>query len=171
MDNNSVIERKIRYDNSVVEYPCREIRIYAGKKAVLYHKIESPFTMQVNHSILRIPKGSYTFAFYWSDKSYNVYVFRDSDDQLLGLYINIVQQTKITHRVVTFEDLIIDIVKTPSGEYAVLDEEELPEPLGEFENGRVNAALEEVLNSLETIAEDVVIESEKLLKQWKKTID
>ncbi|GAB2571844.1 ribonuclease FAU-1 family protein [Gracilibacillus alcaliphilus] len=168
MENNFVSERKIRYDGSVVEYPCREIRVHTGKEAVLYHKIEFPFAMQVNNSILNIPKGSYTFAFYWSDRPYNIYLFRDNHDQLLGLYVNIVKQTEITPAIVTFEDLIIDIVRKPSGEYAVLDEDELPEPLEEFENGRVNAVLKELLDSIEAIAEDIIKESEQLLKKWKK---
>lgn len=41
----------------------------------------------------------------------------------------------------SFEDLIIDILVLPSGEYFILDEDELPEPLEGFEGGYVNEAL------------------------------
>ena len=41
----------------------------------------------------------------------------------------------------SFEDLIIDILVLPSGEYFILDEDELPESLEEFEDGYVNEAL------------------------------
>ncbi len=47
----------------------------------------------------------------------------------------------------SFEDLIIDILVLPSGEYFILDEDELPESLEEFEDGYVN----EALNVLEEI--------------------
>ena len=40
-----------------------------------------------------------------------------------------------------FEDLIIDILVLPSGEYFILDEDELPEPLESFEDGYVAEAL------------------------------
>ncbi len=42
---------------------------------------------------------------------------------------------------VSFEDLIIDIMVLPNGEYFILDEDELPEPLGNFEGGYVKKAL------------------------------
>ena len=42
---------------------------------------------------------------------------------------------------VSFEDLIIDIMVLPNGEYFILDEDELPEPLGNFEGGYVRKAL------------------------------
>ena len=35
----------------------------------------------------------------------------------------------------SFEDLIIDILVLPSGEYFILDEDELPEPIEVFEGG------------------------------------
>ena len=43
---------------------------------------------------------------------------------------------------VSFEDLIIDIMVLPNGEYFILDEDELPEPLGNFEGGYVKALYE-----------------------------
>lgn len=42
---------------------------------------------------------------------------------------------------VSFEDLIIDIMVLPNGEYFILDEDELPESLGNFEGGYVKKAL------------------------------
>ncbi len=59
----------------------------------------------------------------------------------VGSYFNVVKNTQITDELVSFEDLIIDILVLPSGEYFILDEDELPESLEEFEDGYVNEAL------------------------------
>ena len=45
---------------------------------------------------------------------------------------------------VSFEDLIIDIMVLPNGEYFILDEDELTEPLGNFEGGYVKKVLYEL---------------------------
>lgn len=84
---------------------------------------------KVGNSILRIPRVSYSVAFYWCDRSYNVYIFRNQNNKVFGLYINIVKDTNINQNFVTFKDLVIDIVVEPNGKYAVLDEEELAVPL------------------------------------------
>lgn len=168
MKNKLIIEKKIRYDSSIVEYQCLPVKVLNNKEAVLYHKVKRSFEMPVDNSILKVPKGSYTLAFYWCDKPYNVYVFGDGNNQIIGLYINIVKHTEINQKAVTFNDLIIDIVITPSGKYSVLDEDELPEALDIFEGGNVNVVLKKLLYSLTPITNYIITESEEILKKWNK---
>ena len=61
----------------------------------------------------------------------------------------------------SFEDLIIDILVLPSGEYFILDEDELPEPLEGFEGGYVNEALY-VLEIIQKTLPQMIVETERV---------
>ncbi|MGM0866413.1 MAG: DUF402 domain-containing protein [Bacillota bacterium] len=146
-DGDPIIERKIGYDGKSVEHHCRLLK--AGvEDVVLFHKVEDAFTMTTNQSSLTIPKGSYTLAYYWKDRAYNVYIWRDHSGEYLGSYFNIVRNTNIDNEVVSFEDLIIDVLVFDDGNASVLDEEELPVSMEEFENGYVMEELELLVDSL-----------------------
>jgi uncharacterized protein len=145
-----VIERKIGYDGRVVEHRCRLLK--AGvEDVVLFHKIEDAFTMKANQLSLTIPEGSYTLAYYWRDRAYNVYIWRDQRGEYLGSYFNIVMNTRINTEVVSFEDLIIDVLVFADGKFSVLDEEELPVSLVEFEGGYVLEELQLLVDKVKDI--------------------
>ncbi|MGA5691792.1 DUF402 domain-containing protein [Cytobacillus pseudoceanisediminis] len=154
-----IIERKIRYDSEVVEYNCMLLTVQ-NQSAVLFHIIEDTFTMKANQAQLTIPKGSYTIAYYWEDRPYNLYFWRDHKGKYLGSYFNIVKNTLISDRMVCYEDLIIDILVLPNGEYFILDEDELPESLEKFENGSVQQALNLLTKSIHNVLLQTISESE-----------
>ncbi|MCW4682853.1 DUF402 domain-containing protein [Bacillus pumilus] len=151
---DEVIERKIKYDQKVVEHTCQLLDVQ-GQQAVLFHKIEDTFTMRAGDGSLTIPKGSYTTAYYWKDRPYNIYFWRDDQGKELGSYFNIVGNTWFNGQLVMFEDLIVDLLVLPNGDFFVLDEDELPESLTDFEQGSVRRALEGVMASLESILDQV----------------
>ncbi|NEX80349.1 DUF402 domain-containing protein [Bacillus thermocopriae] len=111
---------------------------------------------------ITIPVGSYTIAYYWEDRPYNLYFWRDKDGNYLASYFNIVKNTKFEENVVSFEDLIIDVLALPNGEYFILDEDELPEALERFENGSVKRSLETLLSSIHHILSQTIKESESI---------
>ncbi|MGG0859149.1 DUF402 domain-containing protein [Bacillus sp. NMCC4] len=156
---DEVIERKIKYDQKVVEYTCQLLDAQE-QQAVLFHKIEDRFTMRAGDGALTIPKGSYTTAYYWKDRPYNIYFWRDDQGKELGSYFNIVGNTWFNGQLVIFEDLIIDLLVLPNGHFFVLDEDELPESLAAFEQGSVRRALEGVMASLESILDQVRADAE-----------
>ncbi|HDR4424093.1 TPA: DUF402 domain-containing protein [Bacillus cereus] len=158
-----IIERKIRYDATTVDHACLLIETQSDK-IVLYHEVQYSFTMTANDTKLTIPKGSYTVAYYWSKRPYNLYVWRDQDGSYLGSYFNIVKNTCITDEVVSFEDLILDIMVLPSGEFFILDEDELPEPLEQFEDGYVKKALHSVKNIMKESLSEIIIETATIFK-------
>ncbi|MDR9853889.1 DUF402 domain-containing protein [Paenibacillus sp. VCA1] len=156
-----IIERKIRYDATVVDHDCRLLKLELPK-IVLLHKVDKPFTMASGASELTIPAGTYTFAYYWIDRPYNLYFWRDGHGDYLGSYFNIARNTTVTGQAVTFEDLIIDLLVLPDGEYFVLDENELPEPLHRFEGGLVQDALQSLIGRMDGIIRDAKAETELL---------
>lgn len=156
-----IIERKIRYDNTTVDHHCELLKMELPK-IVLLHKVDKSFTMQAGVRELTIPAGCYTFAYYWVDRPYNLYFWRDSKGQYIGSYFNIVRNTAVTEEAVIFEDLIIDLLVLPDGEYFVLDENELPEPLHRFEGGGVKDALQSLIGRMDGIIRDAMTETELL---------
>ncbi|WP_445487559.1 DUF402 domain-containing protein [Niallia sp. 03133] len=152
--NKKIIEKKIRYNNKIVEYSCLLLQV--EPHFVLFHKITDSFTMTtVEGKHLTISKGSYTTAFYWNDRPYNVYMWRDEEGSYLGAYFNIVQHTFITDECLSFEDLILDVLVFPNGQIFLLDEEELPRPLVQFENGYVQKALTYLTVNMESILSEI----------------
>ncbi|PEX81462.1 DUF402 domain-containing protein [Bacillus cereus] len=156
---SEIIERKIRYDSTIVDHNC----LILEKKLqsiMLFHEVQYSFTMNTHDSSVTIPKGSYTIAYYWEDRPYNLYIWRDTNGVYLGSYFNIVKNTQITNELVSFEDLIIDILILPSGEYIILDEDELPEPLESFEGGYVDEALYVVKEIIQKSLPQMIVETE-----------
>lgn len=159
-----IIERKIRYNSTIVDYNCLLLE-KQSQSIVLFHEVQYSFTMTANDTKLTIPKGSYTIAYYWRDRPYNLYVWRDIKGKYLGSYFNIVKNTQIKDGVVSFEDLIIDIMVLPNGEYFILDEDELPEPLGNFEGGYVKKALYGLKEIIQKELPPIVLETARVQRK------
>ncbi|HDR6312619.1 TPA: DUF402 domain-containing protein [Bacillus cereus] len=159
-----IIERKIRYDSTTVDHVCLLVESQPGK-IVLFHEVQYAFTMKANETKLTIPKGSYTTAYYWEECPYNLYIWRDCVGHYLGSYFNIVKNTHIENELVSFEDLIIDIMVLPNGDCFILDEEELTDPLDQFEDGCVKVALNILMDSIPVFLPELILESETICKQ------
>ncbi|MGG0283297.1 DUF402 domain-containing protein [Bacillus pacificus] len=158
---SEIIERKIRYDSTTVEHTCLLLEKQL-RSIVLFHEVQYSFTMNTHDSSLTIPKGSYTIAYYWEDRPYNLYIWRDKNGMYVGSYFNVVKNTQITDEFVSFEDLIIDILVLTSGEYFILDEDELPEPLEGFEGGYVNEALDVLEEIIQKTLPQIIVETERV---------
>ncbi|MUL34592.1 DUF402 domain-containing protein [Priestia megaterium] len=155
-----IVERKIRYDSTIVDTECKLLNINE-QELILFHRIEVPFTMKGTQYNLTIPRDAYTLAYYWNELPYNLYVWRDKNGSYLGSYFNIVKNTTIADAMVSFEDLIIDILIFPNGEYFILDEDELPMSLNKFEDGFAHQALQTLINSIEPLLQGILLKSEK----------
>ncbi len=162
-NNKVIIERKIRYDSRIVEHKCILHKI-DQLKIVLFHKIEKTFSMMADQREITIPKGSYTIAYYWIDQPYNLYFWKDEKGNYIGSYFNIVRNTKVTDKMVSFEDLLVDVLVLPEGESFILDEDELPEPLYQFENGYVQKALNSLLGVMNNLIHNAKVETDSLFK-------
>ncbi|MGE6376999.1 DUF402 domain-containing protein [Peribacillus muralis] len=155
---DEMIERKIRYDSLTVDHHCFLLTADEDE-VVLFHEVDEAFTMNTPETELTISKGCYTIAYYWRHRPYNLYMWRNRQGQYLGAYFNIVKNTTIQDKLVTFEDLIIDILVLPDGGRFILDEDELPVPLSVFENGSVQQALIDLLDSMDEMLAQTILQS------------
>lgn len=118
------IEIKQRLDGSLERFECLPVQVSDGE-AVVLHKRSKPG--QVEDVVL--PAGSLSFGYFWSNRHYNVYHFVTQTGETLGIYFNVCDQTVIGKGLVSWRDLIIDVLVTPDGRCRVLDAEELPPTL------------------------------------------
>lgn len=141
-----IIERKIRYNGTIAEYDCEVLEMDPAQAVLTYLLPE-----KVTVGAVTLPAGSRTFAYYWMDRPYNVYIWKNPDGKNLAAYFNIVRNTRMTNRVISYEDLIVDLLVLPDGRHCVLDREELPEAIETFERGYVYKALNELMDSVEDL--------------------
>ncbi|MEI3611495.1 DUF402 domain-containing protein [Pseudogracilibacillus sp. SO30301A] len=164
--HDKVIERKIRYNTTIVEHSCMLLEA-KNQNIVLFHKIATSFTMITDQNKLTIPEGSYTLAYYWKDQPFNLYIWRDKNGNYLGSYFNIVKNTCLADNLLSFEDLIIDVVVFPNGDYFILDEDELPKPLAQFENGFVLQSLNSLIDIIDSFLPQTISEASTTFKHEK----
>lgn len=164
----NITERKVRHNGTIAEYTCRVVD-RNERQLVLLYEIPQNFSIEVNNRVIHIPAGTVTVGFYWEDRPYNVYHWRTKDGKYLGSYFNIVKNTSITEGLVTYVDLIVDVMVLPDGSHAVLDLDELPQPLHLFENGDVERHLQKLLRQKHAIVNELMQATDQFIEQRRIT--
>jgi protein associated with RNAse G/E len=79
----------------------------------------------VRHPALgTIAAGTHSTEYYWTDRWYSVFRFREPAGRLRNYYCNVNRPALFDGRTLSFVDLDIDVLVAPDFSYAVLDEEE-----------------------------------------------
>lgn len=90
--------------------------------------VEGVFEEEVRHPLLgTIREGTVSTEFYWSDRWYSVFRFREPTGELRNYYCNINTPAQLSEGLLTFVDLDIDVLVAPDFTLRVLDEEEFEE--------------------------------------------
>ncbi|MBM7839260.1 protein associated with RNAse G/E [Alkalihalobacillus xiaoxiensis] len=152
-----IIERKHTYWGDIVDHSCKLLR-QTTDFTVLFHEIKDSFEIKTNGATFYVPIGTYTTAYYWKNRFYNVYIWRNQTGQYLGSYVNFVSRTTFTTHTVEFCDLIIDLLILPDLSYSILDMEELPLPLNQIENGVVKKEMDAFIQLLDLFMTDLLRE-------------
>lgn len=120
--------------------------------------VKGVFETEVRHVLLgTIAAGTRSAEYYWTDRWYSVFRFREPAGQLRNYYCNINRPAEFDGRVLSFVDLDIDVLVAPDFTYAVLDEDEFAENAARFNytdevHRRVAEAREELINLIEARA-------------------
>jgi uncharacterized protein len=87
--------------------------------------VEGEFETEVNHALLgRIVAGTLSTEFFWADRWYSVFRFREPSGTLRNFYCNLNTPPVFGDGQITFVDLDIDVLVAPDFSYRVLDEDE-----------------------------------------------
>ena len=152
-------ERKNRLDGTREDFMCDRLLIEPGKRAVLRYRVTRE--LRVSTTDLVIPAGGFTISHYWTDRSYNVYHFFSPEGRTAAYYCNVVAATTIAADLVTYDDLVVDVLIDPSGSALVLDEDDLPTDLAPAYRAVINKALEELTTNGRRIAAEIERESRR----------
>ena len=72
------------------------------------------------------PVGSISYGYFWEDRNYNVYHWKDQKGDTLLYYFNISRDTAFGKDRVDWVDLIVDVAAIPNSPPRILDLEEVP---------------------------------------------
>lgn len=155
-----IIEEKIHYDGRVDRVECLLLR-EDPRETVLLYKIPQEYRTKDIHLI----PGTFTIAYYYLDQPYNLYHWVTPDGQSLGYYFNMVKDVYKEGNRLSYTDLILDIFVRNDGSHTLLDADELPCPLENFEQGRVKKYMEDFLNKKEVLIAYFSQQSQSLIQQ------
>ncbi|MGH9941728.1 MAG: DUF402 domain-containing protein [Pyrinomonadaceae bacterium] len=83
------------------------------------------FNEEVRHPLLgHIVAGTHSTEYYWTDRWYSVFRFREPSGELRNYYCNVNLPAEFDGRTLTFVDLDIDVLVAPDFTYSVLDLDE-----------------------------------------------
>jgi len=71
-----------------------------------------------------IHAGTVSFEYFWLDRWYNVFHFREPDGDAKAIYANIAMPATFDGSVINYIDLDIDVIKWPDGRVDVLDRDD-----------------------------------------------
>lgn len=101
------------------EFVCQLLERSAGRAVLLYPIVHARRVADV-----LIPANSTTYAYYWTDRPYNVYHWVDEEGRTIAFYINLAREVVIRQDAVEWYDLAVDLLITPDGAIRILDEDD-----------------------------------------------
>ncbi len=107
-------EEKLRYDGVVLD------------RGRTYIKLEARFQIEeVQVEGLTFRKNDRFVEWFYSDRWYNIFEIHDrDDDHLKGWYCNFTRPALFEEGAISAEDLALDLLVYPDGDYVILDQEE-----------------------------------------------
>ncbi|HEV2705579.1 MAG TPA: DUF402 domain-containing protein [Pyrinomonadaceae bacterium] len=116
-----VTVRSCKYDGRVHRVWEASVERVEGSLIVL----EGSFAEEVRHPLLgQILRGTRSTEYYWTDRWYSVFRFREPTGELRNYYCNVNAPARFDSRVLTFIDLDIDLLVAPDFSVRILDEDE-----------------------------------------------
>ena len=118
------LEKKILLDGSVRTFDC-ELILLSDIFGILKYVLNKSYKV----GSLNLKPEYVTYAFYWKERPYTLYKWFDKNGTEVGNYFNLSDSVYLTENIITWRDLVIDILITQSGEVEILDEDELPDSI------------------------------------------
>jgi len=141
-------EKKILLTGKIQAYSC-DLLHCTNKFGMIKHVIERPYDINGLH----LNPGDITYALYWTDRPYTLYVWRMGRGKR-AYYFNIADSITLRPAEFIWRDLVVDILLDFDGHLHVLDEDELPADLGSELRHSIAAAKEIIILNHNAIARE-----------------
>lgn len=145
-------ERKRYLSGAEVTFEC-ELMTCEGDFGILKYVIDQQW--QVHGLTLR--PGSVTYGFYWVNRPYNLYWWLDEHGETVGHYFNLADSVALSAQEFVWRDLFVDVLVLPTGQVRVIDEDEVPEALGEGLRAYIETGKRQVLCDHWAIIEEAAL--------------
>jgi predicted RNA-binding protein associated with RNAse of E/G family len=150
--------------------------IYEGYISLLYlDQVREPLTVKYGNHDIRIVDHGYSWIMFFPDnKHFSLTVMVDNNNEIKQWYFDIVKSIKLSDEgIPVIEDLYLDLVVLPNGEYYILDEDELTTA---FDEGIIDThdyklatdELEELRKSIERGENGLINNTERYQRLIKK---
>jgi protein associated with RNAse G/E len=118
---DQITVRVLKYDGA--EYRRWNARLARREDSLLV--LDAEFDVDVKHQLLgEIKRGTRTIEYYWRDRWYNVFRFRNDDGQTRLFYCNVNTPPIFEGNTLSYIDLDIDLLVQPDFSYQLLDLDE-----------------------------------------------
>lgn len=158
-NSNNYTEYKVTYFGETKVFDCSLLSWEKDEVVLLYKP-----TRVMNFAGITFDESSISFGYYWQDRNYNVYHWKDKDGRTLLYYFNVSKETNIGEKSVRWVDLIVDVELIPGREPKILDEDEVPKHFAESDASIVRKTTEHILQNMEDITTDLEIRTNELMK-------
>lgn len=152
MSGASIVERKCRLDGTFVEFHCERLLVEPGRRAVLRYVIDRHVELAGTSVVL--DPGAVTIAHYWVDRPYNVYHWTEGG-RTVGYYCNVATDTHVAPDVVSYVDLVVDVLIDADGRATVLDEDEVPPDIAPAHRRTIARALDQLTAAPPAFVRDI----------------
>jgi len=113
---------------------------------------------------VEFPIGSVSLGYYWKNRNYNVYHWKDLRGKTLLFYFNISKDTRIQENSVTWLDLIVDIAVKPEESPIVLDEDEVPKNIEPQDKRIIETTKKQILDNIKSFTDEIEARTASILK-------
>lgn len=120
MVDHPITETKHTLDGRAQSFACLALHLTRARAVVRFDH-----TAARTAGGYHLPAGSHTLGFFWRARHYNCYRFTGPDGRLIAYRFDVVDRVRIRPDHVSYRDLLLDVWRSPSGELAVEDEEEV----------------------------------------------
>ena len=121
---DQITVRVLKYDGT--EYRRWEATLAQRDESLIV--LDAAFADDVRHNLLgNISRGTRTIEYYWLDRWYNIFRFLERDGAAKLYYCNVNMRPQISHGILSYIDLDLDILVQPDFSYQVLDLDEFEE--------------------------------------------
>jgi len=118
------LEKKVLLSGKLHEYQC-ELALFTDTFGLLRYIIDREHRVDG----ITLHPGDVTLAFYWINRPYTLYTWRNDKPGLELYYFNIADRVSLTQTEFIWRDLVVDILIDEHKNAHILDEDELPSDL------------------------------------------
>ena len=101
------------------------------------------------------PVGSVSYGYFWENRNYNVYHWKDEQGNTLLYYFNICRDTVFGKDRVDWVDLIVDVATKPGAPPRILDLEEVPTDMPIEDVAIIGETTKHVVSSMEGLTREL----------------